>query len=143
MPDRDPRQEAMGRGGLSNKRRFVVRAPAILGRPSLETTETARMTDHGFEEVSETVLHCCKTCNGAMHKLEELGGFCALCKKTLCKECSSLRCAWFRCRKCVCAEHLLDVNGQTYCMPHGLALGGAFIFAFVTFLFVAANAFFR
>lgn len=123
MPDRDPRGEALRRGGLSNTRRFILRPPARQGKAALETRETAQMTEVGFEELSETLLHCCQTCNGAIHKLEELGGFCVRCKLTLCKECAGTRCWWQRCRKCVCSAHAVVIGDKTYCVSHGIMFG--------------------
>lgn len=116
----DPLREAMRAGGMTHKRRIVLGGEGETGGSAVETEESARMTDSGFEEVTETKLHRCKGCYRTIHRLEELGGTCVICDMFLCTECAAFRCAFKKCRKCVCPEDHIELGQQVYCWKHGM-----------------------
>lgn len=136
-------REVMRAGGASHKRRIFLGGEGNKDGYAIETEETARMTETGFEETTETRLCCCKGCNRTIRRLEELGGTCVICENFLCTECAGFRCSSKKCRKCVCPEDHIELSQQVYCWKHGiqkilvrLAVFAALVVTALTILYI-------
>jgi|GEM_PF-3658557 len=138
MNGNGPLWEAMRRGGARHKRRIVLGSEGAMDGSAIETEESARMTETGFEELTETKLHRCKGCYRTIRRLEELGGVCVICENFLCTECAGLRCSSKKCRKCVCPEDHIELGQQVYCWKHGV---GKIVIRLAVFAAVVVTAF--